>query len=234
MANSKGVAEIIRDYQMSIEPWDDNEPVDLMECRGCGGPGIRDGMEFARLTAICRKTKCGPLENEIVRLHAQVTALEERKTSDSESEAEEKIESEAEEEMEFASQADADGELARANAELEEQEKKNADLDSKNVDLQSKNNDLEIEILKLESDLARFCKMIEGHYKWLSDQYDQELIENLQQHKQVTELEEEHEKLKDQMAMMAMEGRVAGIGGDLSAEEQAYQQAKQHSSVQFR
>jgi hypothetical protein len=33
------------------------------------------------------------------------------------------------------------------------------------------------------------------------------------------------------MAMMAMEGSVAGFGGDLSAEEQAYQQAKQqHSS----
>jgi hypothetical protein len=29
------------------------------------------------------------------------------------------------------------------------------------------------------------------------------------------------------MAMMAMEGHVAGFGGDLSAEEQAYQQAKQ-------
>ena len=33
------------------------------------------------------------------------------------------------------------------------------------------------------------------------------------------------------LAMMAMEGPVAGFGGDLSAEEQAYQQAKQqHSS----
>jgi hypothetical protein len=136
MANFKGVAEVIRDYQMSIEPWDDNEPVDLMECRGCGGRGIRDGMEIARLTSICRKTKCGPLENEIVRLRAQIATLEERKTGDSEPEAEEEIE--------FSSQADADGELARANAELEEQEKKNADLDSKNVDLQSKNDDLEI------------------------------------------------------------------------------------------
>jgi hypothetical protein len=47
----------------------------------------------------------------------------------------------------------------------------------------------------------------------------------------IAELEEENEKLKDQMAMMAMEGSVAGFGGDLSAEEQAYQQAKQqHSS----
>jgi hypothetical protein len=63
MENFKGVAEIIRDYQKSIQPWDDNNPVDLTECRGCGGRGIRDGMGIARLTAICRKTKCGPLEN---------------------------------------------------------------------------------------------------------------------------------------------------------------------------
>jgi hypothetical protein len=49
----------------------------------------------------------------------------------------------------------------------------------------------------------------------------------------VLELGEENEELKDQMAVMAMEGPVAGFGGDLSAEEQAsgYQQAKQqHSS----
>jgi hypothetical protein len=33
------------------------------------------------------------------------------------------------------------------------------------------------------------------------------------------------------MAMMAMGGAVAGVGGDLSAEKQAYQQEKQqHSS----
>jgi hypothetical protein len=31
-----------------------------------------------RLTAICRKTKRGPLENELVRLRAQVATLEER------------------------------------------------------------------------------------------------------------------------------------------------------------
>jgi hypothetical protein len=42
-----------------------DEPVDLTECRGCGGRGIRDGMEIARLTAICRKSDCGPLENEL-------------------------------------------------------------------------------------------------------------------------------------------------------------------------
>jgi hypothetical protein len=75
MANFKGVAEIIRDYQKSVQPWDDKEPVDLMECRGCSGQGIRAKMEIVRLTAICRKTKCGPLENEIVRLRAQIADL---------------------------------------------------------------------------------------------------------------------------------------------------------------
>ena len=52
-------------------------------------------------------------------------------------------------------------------------------------------------------------------------------LELAQHNKQVAELEEENEELKDQKAMMAMEGPVAGFGGDLSAEEQAYQQAKQ-------
>jgi cell division septum initiation protein DivIVA len=46
----------------------------------------------------------------------------------------------------------------------------------------------------------------EEDYKWLSDRYDEELDENLQQHQQIAELEEENEKLKDQMAMMTMEG----------------------------
>jgi hypothetical protein len=82
VVNFKGVAEIIRDYQKSIQPWGDNEPVDLEEFRGCGGRGIRDQMGWrlpgSRLTAICRKTKCGPLENELVRLRAQIAALEKR------------------------------------------------------------------------------------------------------------------------------------------------------------
>jgi hypothetical protein len=52
------------------------------------------------------------------------------------------------------------------------------------------------------------------------------------QYGRILELVDENEKLKDEMAMMAMEGHVAGFGDDdLSAEEQAYQQAKQqHSS----
>jgi hypothetical protein len=33
-------------------------------------------MEIARLTAICRKTDCGPLENEVVRLRAQIRTPE--------------------------------------------------------------------------------------------------------------------------------------------------------------
>ena len=190
-------------------------------------------MEIARLTAICRKSDCGPLENEIVRLRQQIRTLEER---DSESEAEEEVEEEVENEVENVALHYAEGELARVKTELEEQGKKNTDLDSKNVDLQSKNDDLEIEILKLKSKLAspppcEDCVVHEEDYKWLSDRYHKELDENLQQHQQIAELEEENEKLKDQMAMMAMEGSVAGFGGDLSAEEQAYQQAKQqHSS----
>jgi hypothetical protein len=47
MANFEGVAEIIRDYQKSVQPWDDDEPVDLMYCRGCGGRGIRAEYELS-------------------------------------------------------------------------------------------------------------------------------------------------------------------------------------------
>jgi hypothetical protein len=64
----------------------------------------------------------------------------------------------------------------------------------------------------------------------LSDRYDEKLDENLQQHKQVAELEEENENLKDEMAYGPMEGSVAGFGGDSSAEEQPYQQAKQRNN----
>jgi hypothetical protein len=34
-------------------------------------------MEIVRLRAICRNSDCGPLENELVRLRAQITTLEE-------------------------------------------------------------------------------------------------------------------------------------------------------------
>jgi hypothetical protein len=184
-------------------------------------------MEIARQTAICRKSDCGPLENEIVRLRQQIRTLEERNTGDSESEAEEEVENE----VENVALHYAEGELARVKTELEEKKIKNADLDSKNTDLT-----VEILFAKTASELAspppcEDCVVHEEHYKWLSGRYDDELDENLQQDQQIAELEEENEKLKDQMAMMAMEGSVAGFGGDLSAEEQAYQQAKQqHSS----
>ena len=49
-------------------------------------------------------------------------------------------------------------------------------------------------------------------YKGIYNPYNQELDENMQQHQQVVELEFENEKLKDQMAMMAMGGPVAGFG----------------------
>jgi hypothetical protein len=181
LANFEGVAEIIRDYQKSVQPWDDDEPVDLMYCRGCGGRGIRAEMEIARLTAICRKSDCGPLENELVRLRAQIATLEERKTGDSEAKAEE--------EMEFAPQADAEGELARVRAELEEKKLKNAELDSKNDDLDSKVGDLEIEILVLKSKLAsppspppcEDCVVHEEDYKKLDDQNNHLIEERLQQ-----------------------------------------------------
>ena len=186
-------------------------------------------MEIARLTAICRKSDCGPLENEIVRLRQQIRTLEDRKTGDSESEAEEEVENEVENEVRGRG---GSGELARVQTELEE---------PKLLVMKSKfaRDELEIEILVMKSKLAsphspppcEDCVVHEEDYKWLSDRYDKELDENLQQHQQIAELEEENEKLKDQMAMMAMEGSVAGFGGDLSAEEQAYQQAKQqHSS----
>ena len=75
------------------------------------------------------------------------------------------------------------------------------------------------------------CVVHEGEYKEIYDLYNEGLDENMQQFQHIVELEFENEELKDQMAMMATEGPVAGFGGDLSAEEQAYQQAKQqHSS----
>jgi chromosome segregation ATPase len=133
MKNFKGVADIIRDYQKSIQPWDDNEPVNLEDCRGCGGRGIRDGVEIARLTAICRKMKCGPLENELVRLRAQIATLEERN-------------------------ADLEEQLARKDAKLEAEENEKADLEATlekekadlEATLEKENADLEVEILELK------------------------------------------------------------------------------------
>jgi hypothetical protein len=45
-------------------------------CRHCGGQGFKAEVEIARVKSIDRTTKCGPLENESVRLRAQISALE--------------------------------------------------------------------------------------------------------------------------------------------------------------
>jgi hypothetical protein len=69
MQNYRGVANLIQTYQAQIKPWVDEEPMSLTDmdnCRHCGGQGFKAEMEIARLQSICRKTKCGPLENEIV------------------------------------------------------------------------------------------------------------------------------------------------------------------------
>ena len=154
-------------------------------------------MEIARLAAIYRKTKCGPLENEIVYLRAQIATLEERK-ADLE-------EGRGNYESQYALMVK---QLARKDEKLEAAEKENGDLDSKNVDLDSKNADLKIAILKLESELAyRKCEMCVEHeedHKEMYDLYKEELQENMGQYGQILELEEENENPKDQMAVVAM------------------------------
>ena len=123
----------------------------------------------------------------------------------------------------------AEGELARVETELEEEKIKNDDLDSKVTHL-------EIEILEIKSELAspppcEDCVEHERNYKELDDRNNQELDERLQQENRIIALGYQIELLKDEMAYGPMEGSVAGFGDDMSAEEQAYQQAKQqHSS----
>jgi hypothetical protein len=165
-------------------------------------------------------------------LRQQIRTLEEHKTGDSESEAEEEVENE----VENAALHYAEGELARVKAELEEEKLKNADLDSKNANLDSKVTHLEIEILEIKSELAspppcEDCVEHELDYKKLDDRYKQEIGECLQQDIRIIDLEHQIQLLKGDSAYGPMEGSVAGIGDDLSAEEQSYQQAKQrHSS----
>jgi DNA repair exonuclease SbcCD ATPase subunit len=105
--------------------------------------------------------------------------------------------------------------LARKDEKLEAAEKENGDLDSKNVELDRQQaarmaTSRPRPSSSSESELSyRKCEMCVGHgdnYKWLSDRYDEELDENMQQDQQIVELEEKNEKLKavkDQMAMMA-------------------------------
>jgi hypothetical protein len=76
-------------------------------------------MEIARLTAILRKAECGPLENELVRLRAQIATLEEGNAD---------LEERRgcyESEYEFMEKQLA---LSRRYAKLEEEEKEKADL----------------------------------------------------------------------------------------------------------
>jgi chromosome segregation ATPase len=127
--------------------------------------------------------------------------------------------------------------MARKDAKLEAEEKERADLEAtlekENADLEAtlekEKVDLEETLEKEKADLeAEVLELKLEHkqeIKEIYDLYNEELQENMGQYGQVLELEEENEELKDQM--MAMEGPVAGFGGDLSAEEQAYQQAKQ-------
>ena len=71
----------------------------------------------------------------------------------------------------------------------------------------------------------------EEDYKKLDDQNNHLIEERLQQDNRIIDLEFEIQLLRDDLAYGPMEGSVAGFGDDLSAEEQAYQQAKQqHSS----
>jgi len=185
-------------------------------------------MEIARLTAICRKTKCGPLENDIARLRAQIATLEKRNADLEEGRG--NFESEyALMEKQLASKG---AELEAAETELEE---------SKLLVMNSKfaRDELEIEILVMKSKLAsppspppcEDCR----DYKELDDlnnhERDERAQQDIEQKHRIIDLEFEIQLLRDEMAMMAMEGSVAGFGGDLSPEEQAYQQAKQqHSS----
>jgi hypothetical protein len=88
MANFKGVAEIIRNYQLpEVNPRPGMTTSRLtwrnagVAVGGAGRASEVRGMEIARLTAICRKSDCAglsTLENALVRLRAQITTLEER------------------------------------------------------------------------------------------------------------------------------------------------------------
>jgi hypothetical protein len=131
VVNFKGVAEIIRDYQKSIQPLGDNEPVDLEEFRGCGGRGIRDQMGW-RLPGSRRsagKRSAGLSRTSLFvcarrsRLWRSVTQILNRNIY-----------------------ALIEKQLARKDEKLEAEEKENADLNSKNDDLKT-------EVLEIKSEL---------------------------------------------------------------------------------
>jgi hypothetical protein len=166
--------------------------------------GIRDAMEIARLTAICRKTKCGALDNEIVRLRAQIAALEgalenAERIADLEKQGVEREKKE---------NAKKITDLEKQNADLDS---KNADLDSKNNNLFLKNVELELEVNQLESGLAR-CHYVEHErdYKELDDlnnqERDERMQEDIKQSERIIDLEFENQHLEDVMAYGAGRG----------------------------
>ena len=141
-------------------------------------------MEIARLTVICRKSDCGPLENEIVRLRQQIATLEKR-NSDLEEGSWDNLE-----------KRNADLEEGRDNldAELEAAEKERADLEAtlekENADLEKEKADLEAALAKenadLEADLeAEILELKPEHkldYKKLDDRKNQEIEERVHSH----------------------------------------------------
>jgi hypothetical protein len=168
MANFKGVAKIIRDYQKSTQPWDDNEPVDWMECRGMlrrAGDPRWDGDCAAHGDLQENEVRAyGPLENEIVRLRAQV-ALEERNANLEERRGY------------YESQyAFMERQVGRRDAELKEEKKQNADLNSKNDNdnLRSEVNQLQSEVKQLEVNQLVYkcgdCEQHERNYGWTGQQ----------------------------------------------------------------
>jgi chromosome segregation ATPase len=179
-------------------------------------------MEIARLTAICRKSDCGPLENDIVRLRQQIATLEKR-NADLE-EGRDNFEPMMTSMWKQLACKDAELEAAeKERADLEATlEKEKADLEKEESDLEESDLEAEILELKLEHKLD---------YKKLDDLNNHLLEERLQQDKRIIDLEYQIQLVKDDLAYGPMEGSVAGAGDDLSAEEQAYQQAqRQHSS----
>jgi hypothetical protein len=119
-------------------------------------------MEIARLTAICRKSDCGPLENELVRLRAQIGTLEEGKADLEEGRDN------------FESQyAPMVKQLACKEAELEAAENERADLEAtpekENADLEKEKGDLEATLEKekadLEAEILELKLEHEQHYK---------------------------------------------------------------------
>jgi hypothetical protein len=203
-------------YKTQIGPWVDEEPMSLTDmgsCRHCGGRAGLQGaeMEIARLQSICRKTKCGPLENEIVRLRAHIAALEN-----------------AERIADLKKQG-VEREKQRNSKGIADLEKQNANLEKQNADLDSKNDNPNDKVLQLELGAglqmrglrrARTQLQRAGRPKQPGDRRETGVAmqEDIEQSKRIIGLGYQIQLLKDEMAYGAMEGSVAGSGGDLSAE----------------